>query len=691
LHKLKNNYLLFSLTLFLASATCANAQYDTIKAVTVGNQYVVEENYEEDLPAVFHDYELPEYSSKECLSNKIYGLTKKFISKIIAEDLDKDLQEESDIEDEIKKDSDIEDEIKKDSDDVKVSDSKSNQDKEANVSEETVKEKNKFKISAQKISYNDDDGNVYANGNVEIYSAEQQVKLVADEVVLDKEAQLIKLIGNVKIIKDGVEMCGETMLVDLNEQNVLMDNPLVDAYSFEITAQEGYLIANDLQMLNGSVKSNRDMEYKFGTKRFMRYDNFAYDFSKADSTQSIGGLPTEPSRKPSYRIDAKEIILTSYRDHNSLTLKKADIYYNKKKLVNNSDIEIISDKKNEIAETNMPEIASFKGFGLYVGYGFVSKLPKGHTLKLLPAITHGDGNLGVGLLGRYRTQNGLLQAGYNTSTTNLIVKGKYRLSDSLTFNYGRQSYIPEGFYGARRSGYAGQFTYGKSYYNKDLKTRLNTAVYAGLFADYQDHDQEKAFSTTRFRYTAQLSKNFLKYENKEQDLNISLSGMVQAGATVYGTGDTTGLIKAGPVVTTRLKSWESSLGYLFGGIHGDSPFWFDKYMYGRSSIMLNEKFHLGRKLAVGYRATVSPLKDNYKDDLLTESRLYVVAGPEDLKVVFSYDVVRSAMYFDFMLLLGSESTKIDFEKLTTKDMDGGKNKQDFYKRVKTPAVESEDI
>ena len=57
-----------------------------------------------------------------------------------------------------------------------------------------------------------------------------------------------------------------------------------------------------------------------------------------------------------------------------------------------------------------------------------------------------------------------------------------------------------------------------------------------------------------------------------------------------------------------------------------------------------------------------------------------MVGPKDVKLMFSYDTVRSIMHFDFMFLLGLDSAKIDFDKLRTSGMDSSKN--DFYRRKK---------
>ena len=56
-------------------------------------------------------------------------------------------------------------------------------------------------------------------------------------------------------------------------------------------------------------------------------------------------------------------------------------------------------------------------------------------------------------------------------------------------------------------------------------------------------------------------------------------------------------------------------------------------------------------------------------------------------MVISYDFIRDIAHFDFMFLLGSDSSKINFEKLTTQNMDGSKNKKDFYKNAKPVKIE----
>ena len=646
--------------LFLTGQNPSFALYDVVKAKTIQNENeIVNEQIEEHEIDEF-DYELTEYDPDKDVCLKISKKIKK-IFKI------KDKPQSSEI--------------------IQEENTEKNElDSYAKYSENySVDDENKFKINADKVTYNDEEGSVLAKGNVEIIAPSKKVILKANEALLDKTQQTIKLLGAVKIIKKDVEMCGEYLLIDLNEQNVLMDNPVLNTYSFAITAQEGFLIENDIQMLHGQMKSVRQSDFPIVTRGFMRYDNIDRGFFAKENSADYD-LDVDAKRQ-TYRIDAKEIVITSYKDHNSVLLKDADIFYNNHKIAKKADLEIISDKPKQVKELTSPEAGNFRGFGSYVGYGWAMKAPMGHTFKFMPVLAYYDSNVGVGAIGRYRSPNHLAEAGWNSASENWAVRGRYNLGRGLQFTYGRHAYIPEGFMGARRSGYAGQLHFQKSYRIPDLDASFSNGIYAGVFSDYSKEDQEDAYSTTRFRYMATFSKSLYKYKSKDNDFALQLKASTQGAATVYGSGENHGIIRFGPTLTTKFKRWEQTIAYYMSGTHGETPFDFDRYRYGKSTIQMSEKFKFNDKLAVGLRLFITPMKDNYQEDLFTETRLFVMFGPRDAKVAFSYDFVRDVSHLDFMFLIGSDNTAINFDKLTTKDIDGKQEKRDFYKNIKRVVID----
>ena len=376
--------------LLMFTLTCkAYAGYDTIKAKTIENKLMEKQTTE----VIDHSYELrpdnnsglPDYDEDKTVA----GYFKKRHQRRLLKKQNKNIVEEA-----------IQEET----------------DAHANKKETTeVKDENKFQINADKVSYDDTNGNMYAKGHVEIISTAHNITLKANDAVYDKPTQKINLTGKVKVFKDGLEMTGDSLVIDLNEENILMDNPVSEAYSFIINAQESYLVANNVEMINGNVTYASKKYFPIIPQRFYRYmPSIDRQLFNPDAQDELN----PNAKKQAYRIDAKEAVITCYKDHNSLLLKDSSVYYNNHKISPKKDIEIISDKEYQVIETNSPEIGTLRSFGTYYGYGFVSKLPKGQLLKIMPALVHGEGRVGVGILGRHRSRNSMVEAGY--STTELI-------------------------------------------------------------------------------------------------------------------------------------------------------------------------------------------------------------------------------------------------------------------------------
>ena len=322
---MKNNFLkinmVLSATLILLASNTAYAGYDVVKATTIDYNKVMLEKDEEITIPTENDSDLPDFEEDKTIS----GFIKNKKTKFSFRKNKKELMTEETTEQELASD-------------------RKKQDAQEVIDED------RFQINADKITYDDTDGNVYAIGHVEIISKAQDVILKADNAILEKTTQTIKLSGNVKVIKDGIEMIGDTLNIDLNEENVVMNKPIAEAYSFKINAQESYIIANNLEMLNGSVVTNQRRQISVVPKRFYAFYPGSAEVLYDPQLQNDLDIN---SKKQTYRIDAKEIVVTSHKDHNSLVLKKSNIYFNNHKIFPKTDIEIISDKPYQVIETNI--------------------------------------------------------------------------------------------------------------------------------------------------------------------------------------------------------------------------------------------------------------------------------------------------------------------------------------------------
>lgn len=546
------------------------------------------------------------------------------------------------------------------------------------------KDKSAITIDSKVLEYFDERGEVEARGNVVVKSSTGTV-ITSDRAIYDKNANIVKLFGNVVLKKDANVINGEYMLVDLNEENALIDSPIINIGSvIRLHAAEGYAYTDRFEAINGNVELARKVEMCLQTSGFNRYDNMLIQ-------DDVVSFDTKKQRLSPYKIKTKEILVKPGKDHDSLILKNADLYYKKTKLVSMASMELFADKEMNQIEANIPlEIGSISHFGQYVGLGYIFKLPMGGNLKVAPALVYDD-EFGVGVLGRLKTKRLNLEAAWATSSENLIVDGEYNFTDRLKADFARHAYKDEWFIGSKRAGHLAQLVYEDSYNVRDIDAVFKQRFTAGYASDYQtEHQERDNYGTMRLRWQAELRKHIMGISNEEQDMYLNFGALTQTMATVYGTGETFALVRGGPYIDSRIKNWQSRIRYAIGGTNGRSPFEFDEYTYGKSSIDIDESLKLGKYLSVGYRGVISPLKDNDDKDLLTENRFYAIAGPEDIKVAFSYDTIRSSVNFDFMFLLGTDSTNIEYDKITVREpdklqkTDRGVNKDKGLWRVKVP-------
>ena len=546
------------------------------------------------------------------------------------------------------------------------------------------KRKNDVTIDSKVLEYFDERGEVEARGNVVVTSSTGTV-ITSDRALYDKNANVVKLFGNVVLKKDSSVINGEYMLVDLNEENALIDAPVMNVGGvIRLHAAEGYAYTDRLEAINGNVELAKKVEMCLQTSGFNSYDSMLLQ-------DDVVSFDTKKQRLSPYKIKTKEIIVKPGKDHDSLILKNADLYYKKTKLVSMASMELFADKEMNRIEANIPlEIGSISHFGQYVGLGYIFKLPTGANLKLAPALVY-DEEFGVGVIGRLKSKRLSLEAAWATSSENLIIDGEYKFTERLKADFARHAYKDEWFIGSKRAGHLAQLVYDDRYNVRDIDAVFRQRFTAGYASDYRTKHQERDnYGTMRLRWQAELRKHIMGISNEEQDMYLNFGALAQTMATVYGTGETFGLVRGGPYFDSRVKNWQSRISYTIAGENGKSPFEFDEYTYGKSSIDIDESLKLGKYLSVGYRGVISPLKDNTKDDLLTENRFYAIAGPEDIKVAFSYDTIRSSVNFDFMFLLGTDTSSIEYDKITVRDpdklkkKDGSLNKDKGLWRVKVP-------
>ncbi len=527
-------------------------------------------------------------------------------------------------------------------------------------------------IDCEEMQYNEETNELEAKGKVILKTAPEKVKITADRAIYDSSTNIIKLFDNVSLYKDGGVINGDYMVIDLNSENVLMNEPKGTFDIFKINAREGYVYSNRIEAVNGDIDLAKRLEMRLATEGF----GSGYDQSMLQ--ESTVPFDLKRKRAEPYRIETKEMIIKSGDNHDKIILNNAKIYYKKFKLAAVNNVEIYTDKEQNYIETNLPELGGLQDFGTYIGPGFVFEAPGNSTIKIAPSLVISDGTIGIGGIFKHRSKRNRLEAGWATSSNNLIIRGRYDFTKSLRADYSRHGYMDEWFYGANRPGYMLQLVHHKVWDVPDLGATYTQRITGGYVSDYlKDNQEENNYGTMRLRWQGELTKKVLEIGNREQEMFLMGYVNTQAAATIYGTGDTTAIVRFGPGIYSRVKFWGSRIYALVSGVHGESPMEFDRYRYGKVALSIDENIRICKYLTLGYSGTISPLKDNYDKELLTESKFYALAGPEDMKVAISYDTVRESTSFDFVFLIGTDRAKMKYDRLIIEDPEtlGKENKK----------------
>lgn len=545
---------------------------------------------------------------------------------------------------------------------------------------------------------------LHADGHVVMFFPENNSTLKADKVIYNQTSNLIKAFGNVVLINDGRELFGDYMQIDMNEENALMDNPVTDFFQVRAKAKKGYMYGDKIIQEQGSM---------YVTKKTMiniKAEMFGPDLDTMYVDDKDKSYFKKDSHGEKFRIKTNDIIINSKKEHDTVTLKHADIYFNERKIGTVPSITMHTNKKQDYAEANFPEIGTMMNMGMFAGPGFVFDTPKGTTLKVVPIVNYqssgdntADNALGWGSIVKFKSATNKTDMGYGTANNIFIMRGLQRLDDNLYFQYGANSYMDDWFMGFRMPKLIGELVYQDSFPNLDFLGKTKDMIYTHrMTAAYvQDGygsgpflDGEGKVGTTRFKYMADLSQTVWRFNNPYTSaLNGSLDLVGQGAAAVYGTGDTQMIARIGPRIHTQYKWWMQDVGYFLSASDDHTPMiTYDSYMYGRSNAYLRESFRLCKYLTLSWFGSLNLSQDSWDGKMLQENGFYFAFGPDDLKLNIGYDTVRQQSFITMAMHLDAKGTTIDYKKMVIKNPDTlGKSKDDTTQQsFMPPAADSDD-
>jgi len=540
---------------------------------------------------------------------------------------------------------------------------------EAGVNEEQVEKQ--LMLDAVNINYDNNTGLMVATGRPILFLPPQEVKVIADKMTYDDQGNILNAQGNVVVIKNGKETRCDYLVVNLNEETIDADNIFAEFPRLNITSEHGTQQDGLLIFSNGTMFSENEGIYHLKTQMVgPRISDMIID----DNERALF------FGEPNHAVDVvvKSLEIDAKKNHDVIKAKGIKIGSNGKYFFKWPSITMYTDKDREYFEGNYPEFGSHRKLGMFAGPGFAFSGPFGSVVKVIPMATYKNG-FGIGGMVRYVNRYNRTEFGYSSRKSTFVLRGRQQLDDDLYLHYGYNNYVNEWFMGARMPKYIAEIVYNKGFMHRGFLggNRDMTFAHRASFGFAKEDDENSNgehyknnsnFSTTRTKYMAQIYQTLYSYSNLNNRFSVRAGLTLQGAATLYGSGDTQFIGRAGPNVRLQYKNWIQDATYFISGYQDGTPMpRFDAYRYGSSSFRLSEALRICKYVTVAWQTYINLSHDAPNKKTFQENAFLVSLGPDDFKVVLGYDFIRERTYFGVDIAFNPKGTTVKYDKMVIKN------------------------
>lgn len=541
---------------------------------------------------------------------------------------------------------------------------------ESGISEQVTEKQ--LQLDCDNVNFDDETGDMIATGRPNLYIPPQRTRVIADKMVYNEDSNVLKAMGNVVVIRDGMPTQSDYFEVDMNEETMEMDNIRSQSEAMLMNARKGVQKDSKLILEDGTLYSEESQIYRLSSRMI----GPMFGSMNLDGDERSYFLSDPRGNK--VHINAEKIYVDARKNYDVFTLKNIEVRRRGQYWFTWPSLTAYTNKERDYFEANYPEFGTRRKLGMFVGPGFVFGGPGGSVLKAIPFLNYQHSDFGFGGMLKYKNTFNSTELGYGSAAEVFFLKGIQRLDDNLYLQYSANSFMDEWFLGARMPKYMAEIYYDKAYTIPDFLAEKKGLTFRhragiGLMEDndrnyYGEKIDSVGIATTRFRYMAEIRQALYSYSNPEHKFYFDVALALQGSAAVYGTGDTQFIGRVGPSTHIQYKNWMQDLAYYQTGYDDNSPLpRYDSYRYGHSSIYIAEILRLNKYLSVGWSGMVTLSGDSPNDKLFQENRFVFAIGPDDLKIRLGYDFVRQTTYFGFDVAFDTKGTTIDYGRMEIKN------------------------
>ncbi|HEY9867821.1 MAG TPA: hypothetical protein V6D08_01325 [Candidatus Obscuribacterales bacterium] len=535
--------------------------------------------------------------------------------------------------------------------------------------------KGTIQLVADDTEYDQEKNTFLGTGNAVVIIAGENSKLEADTILYDQNNQIIDARGNVRIFRDGQLTTGSAFRFKVTSDEYLITKPDTEIEGATVIARKGYGNKRGLAFQNGTIQ----MPEPFHISSNATYGPISTSEEIADRRlHPEAYLPS----KPNFKFKARKMVYERYKDSGNLTVFGGRLMFGNFGVPLPKFTATVGKEENNVIFPVTPLVGNILQIGgISVGPSFHRPMGRTGVFTVAPFMQIGGRNVATGASNSGKIGAGAM-IGYSNarlsshlayaSNSNLVVGDlRWHIRKNLKLQAGINRFLDDGIFGSRRARLLAEVVH---YHNvpgipflsnltfrtsggfaQDNSNLLNlTPQYAKLFNKPVTPDKKFALRVQE-QITASTHPIFV-VGNEQLGAKAFIYGGV--GLRAYSTGDAMLMAQAGPILNVYLKRVRLQTGYTQSMVRGKTPFVFDQFIQGNRSVMLAGDVKISKYLTLGASAGY-----NLNDKLLYQRTLTAAVGPEDFKVLFSYDTIRRTNRAGFDVLFGQP---IPFDKLVLK-------------------------
>ena len=121
-------------------------------------------------------------------------------------------------------------------------------------------------LDAENVSFDEETGDMVASGRPLLFLPQQNTKVIADKMIYNQDSNILKGIGNVIVLKDGMPSKADYIEVDMNEETIISDNLESISDSMIMNAEKAIQKDSKLVFMNGNFHSEVSQIHRMSSR-----------------------------------------------------------------------------------------------------------------------------------------------------------------------------------------------------------------------------------------------------------------------------------------------------------------------------------------------------------------------------------------------------------------------------------------